>query len=215
MFKKEYPLSGIAGELLDIKPWHFFLLLCVLTLLLLFIKKNYIEYEITAFQILDERGELGVFRILTTLQYLSVPAVYMVKFTFIAFFIWVASFGFGYRITYASCWQIVMVSEIIFVVPELMKIAWFLLVRTDPNYFEVLAFYPFSMMNLFNFENVAKEWHYPLKALNLFEIVYWVLVIAGIYVKSRKKYRNAVYIGLFGGVLPFLVWLGYYVIVYK
>ena len=205
----------MVGELLEIRRLQFFLLLCLLTFLLLFIKKNFIEYEITAFQILDERGELGVFKILTALQYLTVPAVYLVKFTFIAFFLWVASFGYGYRITYASCWQIVMVSEIVFVLPEIIKIGWFLLVRTDPNYFEVVAFYPFSLMNLFNFENVSKQWHYPLKALNIFEIVYWIMVTAGIYIKSRKEYRNAIYIVLLGGVIPFFIWLGYYVLVYK
>lgn len=215
MFKKEYLLTGMVGELLEIRRLQFFLLLCLLTFLLLFIKKNFIEYEITAFQILDERGELGVFKILTALQYLTVPAVYLVKFTFIAFFLWVASFGYGYRITYASCWQIVMVSEIVFVLPEIIKIGWFLVVRSDPNYFEVVAFYPFSLMNLFNFENVSKQWHYPLKALNIFEIVYWIMVTAGIYIKSRKEYRNAIYIVLLGGVIPFFIWLGYYVLVYK
>lgn len=215
MFKNEYPFESIIGDLLAIRRISFFFLLCLLTFLLLFIKKNFIEYEITAFQILDERGQMGMFKAISALQYLSIPLIYLVKFTFIGFFIWVGCFGFGYRVTYAACWHIVMVSEIVFVLPEIVKIFWFLFVETDPNFAQVRAFYPLSLMNFFNFENVADKWHYPLKSLNLFEIVYWLFIIAGIYVKSQKLYRQSVIIGIFGYILPFTFWLWYYTVVYK
>lgn len=215
MFKNEYPFVSIIKDLFDVNRFFYFFLLCLLTFLVLFIKKAFIEYEITAFQILDERGQLGMFKIISALQYFSIPAVYVVKFTFIAFFIWVGCFAFGYRITYSNCWHIAMVSEIIFILPELIKIVWFLFFETDPNFAEVRAFYPFSLMNLFDFETVESKWHYPLKSLNIFEILYWFLLVAGIYVKSQKIYRQSMIIGLFGYIFPFIFWLGYYTLVYK
>ncbi len=215
MFKNEYPFETIIGDLLAIRRISFFFLLCLITFLLLFIKKNFIEFEISAFQILDERGQMGMFKAISAMQYLSIPIIYLVKFTFIGFFIWVGCFGFGYRVTYAECWHIVMVSEIVFVLPEIVKIFWFLFVETDPIFAQVRAFYPLSLMNFFNFENVADKWHYPLKSLNLFEIVYWLFIIAGIYVKSQKLYRQSVIIGIFGYILPFAFWLWYYTVVYK
>jgi hypothetical protein len=72
-----------------------------------------------------------------------------------------------------------------------------------------------SLMNFFNFETLPDQWHYPMKSLNIFEIIYWFFIIAGIYVKSHKVYRQSVIIGVFGYILPFLFWLGYYTIVYK
>jgi hypothetical protein len=215
MFKNEYPFETIIGDLLAIRRISFFFLLCLITFLLLFIKKNFIEFEISAFQILDERGQMGMFKAISAMQYLSIPIIYLVKFTFIGFFIWVGCFGFGYRVTYAECWHIVMVSEIVFVLPEIVKIFWFLFVETDPIFAQVRAFYPLSLMNFFNFELVADKWHYPLKSLNLFEIVYWFFIIAGIYVKSQKLYRQSVIIGIFGYILPFAFWLWYYTVVYK
>jgi len=215
MFKKGYPFVSILRELLEIKRIHFFLLLCTITFLLLFIKKNFIEYEITAFQILDERGQLGLFKAISALQYLSIPLIYSFKFTFIAFLIWVGCFGFGYRITYVHCWHIVMVSEIIFVFPEILKILWFFFFETDPIFADVKAFYPLSLMNFFHWETLADQWHYPMKSLNLFEVIYWFFIIAGIYVKSQKEYKQSVIIGIFGYILPFLFWLGYYTIIYK
>ena len=215
MFKNEYPFVSIIKDLFGVNRILFFLLLCLLTFLVLFIKKSFIEYEITAFQILDERGQLGMFKIISALQYLSIPAVYLIKFIFIAFFIWVACFGFGYKVTYSNCWHIVMASEIIFILPELIKVIWFMFFETDPNFATVRAFYPFSMMNFFNFELIENKWHYPLKALNIFEVLYWFLLTAGIYVKSQADYRKSLIIGIFGYIAPFIFWLGYYTIVYK
>ncbi|MCK5206609.1 MAG: hypothetical protein KAQ62_20975 [Cyclobacteriaceae bacterium] len=215
MFKNEYPFVSIIKDLFGVNRILFFLLLCLLTFLVLFIKKSFIEYEITAFQILDERGQLGMFKIISALQYLSIPAVYLIKFIFIAFFIWVACFGFGYKVTYSNCWHIVLASEIIFILPELIKVIWFMFFETDPNFATVRAFYPFSMMNFFNFELIENKWHYPLKALNIFEVLYWFLLTAGIYVKSQADYRKSLIIGIFGYIAPFIFWLGYYTIVYK
>jgi len=215
MFKNRYPFVSIIRELLEIKRLTFFLLLCVLTFLLLFIKKNFIEYEITAFQILDERGQLGLFKAISAFQYFSIPIIYIAKFTFIAFLIWVGCFAFGYRVTYTNCWHIVMVSEIVFVFPEIIKILWFFLVDTDPIFAEVKAFYPLSMMNFFDYKTLPDQWHYPMKSLNVFEIIYWLFIIAGIYVKSQKVYRQSVIIGIFGYILPYIFWLGYYTIIYK
>lgn len=215
MFRNEYPFVSLVKDLMEIKRIHFFLILCIITFLLLFIKKTFIEYEITAFQILDERGQLGLFKAISALQYLSIPVIYLTKFTFIAFFVWVGCFGFGYRVTYNHCWHLVMISEIIFVLPEMIKIFWFMFVETDPNFAAVKAFYPLSLMNFFDFEIVADKWHYPLKSLNVFEVLYWFLLVAGIYLKSQKVYKQSMIIALFGYVLPFLFWLGYYTVVYK
>lgn len=215
MFRHKYPFTTLVAELFEIKPVLMFLLLCLITFLLLFIKKNFVEYEITAFQILDERGQLGMFKIISGLQYFSIPVIYLLKFTFIAFLIWVGCFAFGYRITYVNCWHLVMVAELVFVIPEIIKILWFLLVNTDPDFADVQAFYPVSLMNLFDRAAVPGKWHYPLKALNVFEVVYWFFLFAGIYVKSGKKYLNSMIIGISGYVLPFMFWLWYYTMVYK
>ncbi len=215
MIKIRHPFLSIVKELFEVNKVVFFILLCLLTFLILFIKKTFIEYEITAFQILDERGELGMFKTISALQYFSIPIIYFIKFTFISFFIWVGCFGFGYKVTYSNCWHIVLVSEVIFIVPELIKIFWFMFFETDPNFAAVRAFYPLSLMNFFAFEAIDSKWHYPLKSLNVFEIAYWFLLVAGIYVKSQKEYNQSLIIGIFGYVIPFILWLGYYTIIYE
>jgi hypothetical protein len=192
-----------------------FVLLCLITLLLLYIKISFIENETAAFEFLLDRPEGFILRLLSTLQFLSIPFVYLWKFTVIAFVIWVGCFLYGYRVTYAQCWGVVIGSEFIFLVPELLKIGWFMFVHTDPTIHDIRAFYPFSMMHFFDYYSIDKRWAYPLRALNLFEIGYWVLLVRGIHHYARKNIKTVWLIVVSSYVLIFLLWLGYYAIVYK
>ncbi|HRK52385.1 MAG TPA: hypothetical protein PK185_00600 [Cyclobacteriaceae bacterium] len=192
-----------------------FLLLCLLTFLLLFTKKTFIESETAVFEFLQDRPEGSFLQIFTTIQYLTIPLVYLWKFTIISFVIWVGCFMFGYKVTYSNCWSIVLISEFIFIIPELIKIIWFMFIDTDPNYNTVLNFYPLAAINLFDVEQLQKRFVYPLKALNLFEVVYWVALVYGVQAFAKKNRTTAVFIVASSYVLLFLLWLVFYSIVYN
>ncbi|MEL7147159.1 MAG: hypothetical protein AAFO69_12370, partial [Bacteroidota bacterium] len=104
----------------------FFLLLCLISVLLLVFKKTYIIDGLAAFEILNERGESGLINLVFGFQYLSVPLFYLWKISITTVFLWMSSFFFGYRLLYRQLWKLVMVAEIFFIVPELAKIVFFL-----------------------------------------------------------------------------------------
>src|SRR5262245_18957639 len=85
-----------------------FILLCLLTILLLYIKVSFIENETAAFEFLQDRPEGFVLKLIAGLRFVSVPFVYLWKVTVIAFVIWTGCFMFGYRVTYAQCWAVVI-----------------------------------------------------------------------------------------------------------
>ena len=192
-----------------------FILLCLITFLLLYVKKTFIENETAAFEFLQDRPEGGILQLISALQFLTIPLIYLWKFTVIAFVIWVGCFMFGYRVTYSQCWGITVVSEFIFIVPELLKIGWFMFIETDPNLLDIRAFYPFSLMNFADYSEVGPQYVYPLKALNLFEIFYWVLLVTGVHFVSRKERKQAWIIVLCSYVIIFLMWILFYIVVYK
>lgn len=192
-----------------------FLLLCLLTFLLLFTKKTFIESETAVFEFLQDRPEGSFLQIFTTIQYLTIPLVYLWKFTIISFVIWVGCFMFGYKVTYSNCWSIVLISEFIFIIPEFIKIIWFMFIDTDPNYNTVLNFYPLAAINLFDVEQLQKRFVYPLKALNLFEVVYWFALVYGVQAFAKKNRTTAVFIVASSYILLFLLWLAFYSIVYN
>ena len=209
------PFNGIFDDYRSIDKRVFFVLVCLITFLLLYIKKSFIESQIAAFEILEQRGEMGFYHLINALQYFSIPIVYLYKFTVIAFILWIGCFMFGYRVFYSQLWQLTMLAECIFFVAEILKIGWFVFVETDPEIWDVRAFYPFSLINLLDFRAIPEAWHYPLKALNLFEVAYWIFLVYGIQYLARKRFDISLYIVLSSYVLWFLLWLLFFVLIYK
>jgi hypothetical protein len=191
-----------------------FILLCLSSFLLLYVKIAFIENETAAFEFLQDRPEGLILRVIQGLKFLSVPFVYLWKVTVIAFVIWIGCFMFGYRVTYAQSWGVVVVAEYVFLIPELLKILWFLFVVGDPAYSDLGKFYPLSLIHFVDYELLEKKWAYPLRALNLFEIVYWFLLVEGIHFFARKDKKYVWTIVLCSYVLLFFLWLAFYVFVY-
>jgi hypothetical protein len=192
-----------------------FILLCLITLLLLFIKISLIENETAAFEFLQDRPEGAILKAINAIKFLSIPLVYLWKFTVIAFVIWIGCFMFGYRVTYTQCWGVVIGAEFIFLIPEILKIIWFMVVETDPTYHDISGFYPLSLIHFVDFEALDKRWAYPLRALNVFEIIYWILLVQGIHHYARKDKKYVWIIVACSYILIFFLWLLFYSIVYK
>jgi len=192
-----------------------FIVLCLATFLLLYVKISFIENETAAFEFLQDRPEGAILSMLSALKFLSVPFVYLWKFTVIAFVVWVGCFMFGYRITYSQCWGVVVAAEFIFLIPEVLKILWFMFVDTDPTYFDISSFYPFSLMHFVDYDTLDKRWAYPLRALNVFEIAYWFVLVEGIHHIARKDKKYVWIIVACSYILLFVLWLLFYTIAYK
>ena len=194
----------------------FFIVLSIIYIVLFLLKRMLIIDGIAAFEILQERGEMWVFDLFFGLKYISIPVFLAWKFTLTTFLIWVGCFMFGYRLTFSQLWKMVMIFDLIFIIPELLKIVWFGLVASDdPSYHDYVAFYPLSMMNFFDHTILDDKWHYPLKALNIFELIYWLLLVTGVFWISGKKLVISFYAVFSSYVFIFFVWLIYYTLVFK
>lgn len=200
------PLELRAKEWVGFNKKLFFIVVCLIALLLLYVQQSFIIDEIAAFKFL-EGPEALLFKIFASLKFFAIPIVYALKFTVVGFILWTGCFMWGYKVTYTKCWQITMIAELVFFVPTLLKIFWFLFVETDPNYFQYQAFYPFSYMNFFNYQDVPKKYIYANQALNIFEIAYWIVLTYGVDFAARKKKSIANAIVFTTYVPLFLFWL--------
>jgi len=208
-------MKNFISSLLETNGKFLFLFVCLTTFLLLLMKKNFIEAEIAAFEVLEGQGHGGVISLMNALQYFSIPIIYFWKFTIISFMLWIGCFTFGFKINYNTLWKVAMISELVFFLPELIKIFYFILIFPDPNLHEVRAFYPFSLMSLFDYEALSPAWHYPLKALNIFELVYWFVLIQSLKLTIKKDPVQIRWLAMSFYAGPFILWLCYYVIIYK
>ena len=198
-------------NLLESNKKVYFLFLCVFTLLLLLVKKQLIEYETSAFLVLDAQGDLGAVKMVSFFQYLSIPLVYITKFLLISLLLWISSFMFGYRITYAQIFGLVIINETLFLLPEIIKIIWFLFFTGEVTIYDIRAFYPFSLMNLFDYKELPDYMHYPLKSLNLFEIIYWITLSFSFHYTIKRKLINSISVVFIGYVFFYLLWLWFYI----
>lgn len=195
-----------AREWFSFNKSLFFVVVCLIALLLLYVQQTFIISEIAAFKFL-EGPEALLFKIFASLEFFGVPIIYAIKFTTVGFILWTGCFMWGYKVTFTKCWQIAMIAELVFFVPTLIKIFWFMFVSTDPNYFEYQAFYPLSYMNFFDYQEVSKKYTYANQALNLFEVGYWVVLTYGVDFAARKKKSVANAIVATTYIPLFLFWL--------
>ncbi len=76
---------------------------------------------------------------------------------------------------------IVTVSEIILILPPLIKLCWFAFFHQDYTLREVQFFFPLSILNFFDPAGLDNLLVYPLQLLNAFEAVYVLLIALGVY----------------------------------
>jgi hypothetical protein len=205
----ELKIRGIT----DFNKYLFFGVICVLYILILFMQQTFIIAEIPAFQF-AEGSQMLILKLLAGLKIVGVPLMYGIKFTVVGFILWTGCFMWGYKVSFAKCWQVSMIAELVFFVPAILKTLWFILFQTETNYWEFQAFYPLSMMAFFDYAEVAPRYLYVNKSLNLFEVAYWVVLTYGIDYAARKKKSVANAIVFTTYVPLFFFWLWFYAAVY-
>lgn len=205
----------ILEQLIGTKKRTSFIVVCLFALLMLFLKKSFIEDETAAFEFLAERPEGSWLRLRSFFQYLSIPLVYGWKFLVVGFVIWVGCFTMGYRVTFEQCWRAVTASELVCLLPELVKIIYFMTIETDPDFYRIQNFYPLSAVGLFNPDTLAEQFRYPLKSVNLFEILYIYSLAASLSLITGRTQKEMFRVLLMTYLPTLLVWLAFWMIVYR
>ncbi len=206
-------MKSFFSELYENNGKLVFVLLCFFTLFALVLKKQMLELDTAAFEVLESEGKLGAIKILNSLQYFSIPIFYLIKFTGITFVLWVGAFMFGYKLFFNQIFKIVVLSEFVFVIAELIKIGWILVQGNDVTLFDIQAFYPLSYMQLLDYQDTPNHMWYVYKSINVFELVYWFVLVQFIYAVSNKSLRISTLIVFTSFVPVFLAWLWYFSVV--
>ncbi|WP_113924449.1 sulfate ABC transporter permease [Cognataquiflexum aquatile] len=209
------PISQRIEANLDFDKRLFFLILVILFLLVRYVTNDLILQSIPGYDKLESEGSFMVFHIFNALNYVWTPFALLWKFTATAFVIWLGAFAFGYKAPFVRLWQFVLVAEFIFIIPELIKMLVYIKPSDSVTFQEIRDYYPLSLFSMVNPESVATKYHYPLRAINLFELIYVVFLIFGFHTVSRRTLSESTFVILFSYVLMFLLWLLFYILVYK
>jgi hypothetical protein len=66
--------------------------------------------------------------------------------------------------------------EFVFLIPSFIKLLWFGFIKTNYTLQDLQYFSPLSAIGLFNPTELDPWFVYPIQLLNLFEVLYWVVL---------------------------------------
>lgn len=133
----------------------------------------------------------------------------LLQFTFISAFIYV---GLTLKqvteeITYRSVFKVVITCEFIFFIPKIVKYSWFMFKKNDYGFEDVQNFNPFSLYGLFEPSEVVEWLTYPLKFINVFEVMYIGLLPLGISLISKVKIENVTFPVVTSYLFLMILWI--------
>ena len=122
------------------------------------------------------------FRQLSWLSYIFNPLVLLIKFSLISFVLYLGIMFIKteYSISLSSVLRVVIASEIAIMLGSLSKFTWFCLFAGNYSLPDIEFFYPASLINIFKITDLDKIWIYPLQTINIFHILYILLLSFGL-----------------------------------
>lgn len=135
------------------------------------------------------------------LSYLAFPIIFLLDILIVSSVLYTGFYLSRIDIKFLSIFNITLISQLVFIVPEVIKFFWFIF---NPVSFENLRnFQPLSLFSLFDAESLQEWLFYPFKVLNVFEVVYWIL-LAFLLAKYLKSSIDAMLKIVLGYYVSFL-----------
>lgn len=138
--------------------------------------------------------------------YAVIPVILLLKWIVIAGIIYTGFFLFNHNVSYKSCLKITIIAELALIGCALVKLISFLVHKPETMQ-EIQFFYPLSITQFFTPEEIPTYLVYPLQQLNLFEILYWVLITAGIQTHIQKSFLQSFKISVSSYGVALSIWV--------
>lgn len=184
-------------DLLSIKGWKLFLGIVALNLLIIMVSQLTLVNEIVFFNTYSDQltydNAMELFqkmRSYSWVTYAITPIVLILKFSAVSVLIFVGIFfsDLHQEVTLGKVFKVVILSELIFIAASIVKLLWFIFFAGNYTLEDMSFFYPLSLINLFSRSEVATYWVYPLQTVNVFQVLYVLLLALGLSkISSLRK----------------------------
>lgn len=174
------------------KPNHLFILIVLSSIILSYCSKLLLKTDVITIKTLAEQltnkqiNEMIAFqKKWQWLEYIITPLLLVVKISLVAVILDLGCFIFDKKIKYKQLLNIAVKAEFILLSVIVFKTIWFYVFQQEYTLEDLQYFYPLSALNIIGYEGLEPWYIYPLQVLNLFELVYW-LIIAYLLGKALK-----------------------------
>lgn len=187
-------MASIIEDIKSLNKNLLFGFLCISAILITYFTANTLVSEELYFNNFGEQMNYDQIRSFIDLQYkyqwvtyLILPVIYILKLSLLTLVLLAGTIFWNIRISFKKLFQIALIAEFLFIVPSLIKLVWFMFVKTDYELLDLQTFYPLSLLNLLNAKDIPQWLLYPLQIINVFEVLYWFILAYGISIVAKEK----------------------------
>jgi hypothetical protein len=141
------------------------------------------------------------------LSFAILPILYSIKFFLVACCLLTGSIFFDIKLKFGEAFKIALLADMVFVIPLIIKLFWFLFVQKNYTLLDLQLFSPLSALNLLNTENIEMLWFYPLQLLNIFELLYIFSLGYWVYQFGAKSFEKGLNMVLGSYVPALFIWV--------
>jgi uncharacterized membrane protein len=179
-------------------PLKFFIVLNLISISIAYIINEFVVTEEVFYKSYAERyTEEKILELTHTISkvkwilYAISPLVYLIRFSIVASILSIGDFVMETKIGFRTLFKVAMFAEIIFLLPDIAKIIWFLLFEQAETIRQVGSFEILSILSLFKDEEIYTWLKYPFSIANIFELVYWLLLAACIKYHTNFSFNKS------------------------
>jgi len=173
--------------------WLFLLFLWLLYGLMTWLQNDWLITESMYYQELGE--QLSYERIASLLDkrkqyewiaYLIIPLVLLLRVLYTCICVFSGAFLENWSLKFSHIWRVALFADLIWLLPVLSKILYFGF-QDNYTFGNLNSFYPYSLLALFEAEQLEPWMRYPMYTANLLEIAYIALLIYGIRLYAPER----------------------------
>jgi hypothetical protein len=196
------------------KSLNLFLMLSVLLITANFLTQKYVLTHQIYYDNFSEQLSISQIDGMINNQQRALYIVYPLEVVFllfkcliIAMIIQTGLFVQNLKVNFPDIFKVAVISEFTLLFPLIIKFVWFYFFKQEYTFEEIKLYYPLSILNLLDIENLSLIWFYPLKLMNVFELLYWFVLAYGLSRVIQKDFDRSLFIILTTYLPALVIWV--------
>lgn len=199
------------------KIYTIFFILCVLFSSAVFFTKHFLTTNNLIYNFYVENfAREQVLEILDSQKkwrwvgYTIIPIVIFFRSTMVTICLSVGVFFYDIenKLKFKQFFRVALLGEFVLVLVGYVKLGYFLFFRTSYTFEDVQQFYPLSYINFLDISNLESWLIYPIQTINLFEIVYFFVLVYGVHKLLKNNYWKSFEIVAISYGTGLVIWIG-------
>jgi hypothetical protein len=173
----------------SLKGFHLFVFIILGNLIIMWLSKSVLIDETVFYNAYSEqltydraRQLFEGFKSISWVSYVISPVILLIKYSLVSLVLYLGIIfnNLQYKVSLGSVFKVVIASDIVFLLAGLTKFFWFCFFAGSYNLNDLSFFYPLSLINIFEADEIEKIWVYPLQTVNAFHLLYLLLLSYGL-----------------------------------